>query len=313
MVALTYGCGSAIYFAASADGGATFSPAVKVADPGMLPLGRHRGPRVAIAGNAIVVTAVDGRVGTHPGEHGKLLAWRSLDGGKTWSAPVTINDVPDAAREGLHALAGNAQGHLFAAWLDDRMKGKKLYGARSGDGGATWSKNVLLYESPDGTICQCCHPSVAMDGRRTWIMWRNCVGGSRDMYIAGSTDGVTFSKPDKLGIGSWKIDACPMDGGGIAIGGKAHVVTAWRREKTIYLALPGTPELVIGEGADAAIAYGGDGAYTAWSNKGAIELLTAAGKRKSLGPGAFPNLVALPDGKVLAAWEDGGKIVVQAP
>jgi hypothetical protein len=312
MVALTYGCGSAIYFAASADGGATFSPAIKVADPGVLPLGRHRGPRVAIAGNAIVVTAVDGKVGSHPGEHGNLLAWRSLDGGKTWSTPVTVNDVTDAAREGLHALGGDAHGNLLAAWLDLRAKGTRLYGARSSDAGATWSKNVLLYESPDGTICQCCHPSVAMNDRRTWIMWRNCVGGSRDMYIASSTDGITFSKPEKMGNGSWNINACPMDGGGIGVSG-GRVVTAWRREKQIYLASPGQPEQPVGEGADVAVASAEGGAWAAWSNSGAIQFRTPAGDRKSLGPGAFPNLVALPDGKVLAAWEDGGKIVVQAP
>ena len=57
----------------------------------------------------------------------------------------------------------DAKGALFAAWLDKRGKGTQLYGARSTDGGATWSKNIPIYKSPEGTICECCHPSIAID------------------------------------------------------------------------------------------------------------------------------------------------------
>src|SRR5579864_6256466 len=59
-VALTYGSGNTIYFARSTDGGKSFAPAVKVADTASLMLGRHRGPRVAILSNAVVITAVAG-------------------------------------------------------------------------------------------------------------------------------------------------------------------------------------------------------------------------------------------------------------
>ena len=52
-------------------------------------------------------------------------------------------------------------GSLYATWLDTPGKGKRLMGARSDDGGATWSKNLIIYQSPDGTVCECCHPSVA--------------------------------------------------------------------------------------------------------------------------------------------------------
>src|SRR2546426_962754 len=107
-------------------------------------LGRHRGPRVAISGNTLVVSAISS-------EAGDLMAWRSTDGGKSWLAPATINDTPKAAREGLHTMAADADGHMAAAWLDDRGgKGKRLYGAFSDDSGRTWSRNVVLYESPEG-------------------------------------------------------------------------------------------------------------------------------------------------------------------
>src|SRR5581483_10960907 len=57
---MTFGAGNATYFAASHDGGATFGAPGKVAQSGIVPLTRHRGPRIAFAGSAIVITAVVG-------------------------------------------------------------------------------------------------------------------------------------------------------------------------------------------------------------------------------------------------------------
>jgi hypothetical protein len=207
-VALTFGAGKGIYFIASADSGKSFSAPVKVAEAEIVPLTRHRGPRIAMFGRAVVITAVMGRTPAE-GQHahglpadGDLIAWRSENGGKSWSKGVAVNDFSGAPTEGLHALAADAKGNFFAAWLDKRGgHGTKLYGARSTDGGLTWSKNVLIYESPDGTICECCHPSIAFDsGGQILVMFRNWLRGSRDMYLARSDDGATFSKPEKLGM-----------------------------------------------------------------------------------------------------------------
>ena len=151
-------------------------------------------------GNTILITAVTGQqLAEGPHAHGlpsdgDLRAWRSADSGQTWSKEIRVNDVAGAATEGLHSLAGDGKGAVFAAWLDKRSGvGAKLYGARSMDGGLTWSENVQIYESPEGTICQCCHPSVAVgaDGE-VLVMWRNWLQGSRDMYLARSRDGLTL-------------------------------------------------------------------------------------------------------------------------
>jgi hypothetical protein len=279
-----------------------------------LPLTRHRGPRIAILDGAIVVTAVAGqRVAAGAHAHGlpsdgDLLAWRSLDGGVTWSKPVTINDVPSAPREGLHTLASDGHGNLFAAWLDLRGEGTGLYGAWSSDSGATWSKNVKVYESPSGSICQCCHPTAAFDGSGGLdLMWRNVLAGSRDFYLIRADAQRRFGKPEKLGLGTWKIDACPMDGGGLVHAG-AKTVTAWRRVGDIYMAEPGQPERKIGEGKDVALAAGGDAVYAAWI-KGTQLVLWNSGKRETIASqAAFPNLTALPGGGALLAWEENNGI-----
>ena len=130
-----FGSGESIWLARSTDNGRTFAAPAKVADLPKMLLGRHRGPRVVITGNTILVSAI--------ATESDLYFWRSTDGGRTWSKPVVVNDKPTAAREGLHAMAADAEGHVAAAWLDDRLPGgKRLWGAFSNDGGATWSKNV---------------------------------------------------------------------------------------------------------------------------------------------------------------------------
>jgi hypothetical protein len=302
-VALVFGSGESIWFAKSADHGKTFDRPAKVADLPKMSLRRHRGPRITFAGRTIVITAIAS----------DLYAWRSVDGGRTWSKPAIVNDRENASREGLHAMSGDAEGNIALAWLDDRtVPGKRLYGAFSHDGGATWSKNALLYESPSGTICQCCAPSMASLGHGEFaVMWRNALDGSRDLYTLRVRDGKVVSPAAKLGTGTWKLDACPMDGGGIAVS-NGSLISAWRRERDIYLAAPGAAETKLGPGQDVAIAANDRGAYAVWSTPQGIELhrpKSAAPERLS-DSGGYPTIVALPDGSLLAAWEENNAIAM---
>src|SRR5260370_42231016 len=132
-------------------------------------------------------------------------------------------------------MAVDAYENLFAAWLDLRSAGTKLYGSRSTDGGHTWSRNVLIYASPAGTICQCCDPALAFDERgRISAMWRNVVDGSRDLYVSSSADGVHFGAARKLGDATWKLDACPMGGGGVGLD-RGGLATARARARSSVL------------------------------------------------------------------------------
>ena len=240
---------------------------------------------------------------------GARAGWRPLRG------PVDchVNDVPGSPTEGLHSLAADARGNLFAAWLDKRGgTGAKLYGARSTDGGASWSKNVLIYQSPEGNICECCHPSVAIDpDGQAMVMWRNWLGGSRDMYLTRSRDGASFSKPEKLGKGSWPLNACPMDGGGLAATA-TKTITAWRRGEDVFLAEPGRQEARIGTGKDVALALNGDRTYVSWTEESKVVLWSDGRTEVLSGAGGFSALTGLPGGGVLAAWEEKGAIVTRA-
>ena len=319
VVGVTFGSGTTVYYSGSRDRGKTFSTPVKVQNATKLSLGMHRGPRIAITPAAVVISAV---VQDNDSHNGDLLAWRSTDGGKTWSEGVVVNDSPTAAREGLHGMAAGDNGMLYASWLDDRSiengpRRKKLFGASSRDGGKTWSKNTLIYRSPEGPdakICECCHPSVAIDSNgRIYVMFRNNLAGARHMYLTPSDDGgSTFSRAQKEGEGTWPINACPMDGGGVSIGPEGKVISVWRRQDTVYLNRASKPEVIVAKGKNPAIAAGKDGAYLAWSGpSGLMAQIPGSWEPIALaGDGNYPSLVVV-GSSVLAAWESKGKIVIR--
>jgi hypothetical protein len=304
-VALVFGSGESIWLATSTDDGVHFGAPARVADLPKLLLGRHRGPRVAITGSVMLVSAI----ASTPGD---LMVWRSTDSGRTWSPPRAVNDQPTSAREGLHALSADKAGHVALVWLDDRGgKGKKLYGAFSNDAGATWGPNVMLYESPSGSICECCHPSLAaMGDGRFAVMFRNSMDGNRDLYVIQVRDGLRVSGMERQGNSSWKLNACPMDGGGIAVR-DGRFGSAFRREKDIYITESGKPERRVGTGQDVAFGANRHGWYAMWSTPGGgIEMMlpNATEVTQVSKAGGFPVMVATPGGGMLAAWEEGGAI-----
>jgi hypothetical protein len=141
-------------------------------------------------------------------------------------------------------------------------------------------------------------------------MWRNCVDGARDFYLVHSKDGRRLSKPMKLGDGTWKINACPMDGGGLAHEGR-RTMTVWRREMDLFMAEPGKPESKLGEGKDPAVAASEGRVYVAWVSGGKLELWRD-GKTEPLAEnGVMPSIAPLPAAGVLAVWEKDGGISVQ--
>jgi BNR repeat protein len=306
-VFLTFVRDGAIVVLRSADRGRTFGEASPIRPAGKIAVGNHRGPRIAVTDQAVVVTAIVGEQGG--GKDGDIVAYRSTDEGRSWSPATVLNSVPGSAREGLHAAAANAGGLVAAVWLDLRHTGTRIFAAVSRDGADTWTHDAEVYASPSGSVCECCHPSavVSADGR-VGVMFRNQVEGHRDMFLAWSQDGRSFRPASKLGEGTWLLRACPMDGGGVAMAG-ADAITTWRREDAIFLAAPSAPERRIGDGRDPAIAVYGRTVEAAWTTDGAVTF-ARGDERTTIGPGRFPALLALGD-RTLLAWEHDGSVHVR--
>jgi hypothetical protein len=308
-VYLAFGSDNTISVARSEDAGETFGAATRLASSGRLSLGMHRGPRVAATASALLVSAVIGAKGG--GADGDVVLYRSNDQGASWAPPVVINDVTGSAREGLHAMAANPSGLVVLAWLDLRDKGTRIYAAVSRDHGATWAADALVYSSPSGSVCECCHPSVAISAQgQIAVMFRNNLDGNRDMYVARAAADARFGPPTKVGTESWLLNACPMDGGGISFAADG-LVAAWRRNTSVLVSTSQVSERNLDAGRDPAIAAVGSHVDIAWSSKAGIQLARDGGPSTLIGPGGFPALLAFPE-KTVVAFEHQGTVAVRA-
>jgi hypothetical protein len=307
-VYLAFGSSDTVSVAASDDGGETFGVPSRVPISGRVALGMHRGPRIAATNSTVLVSVVAGAKGG--GADGDVLLVRSMDSGRSWLPPVRVNDVAGSAREGLHAMAAGPSGLVAIAWLDLRTPGTRVYAAISRDHGATWSADVPVYASPEGSVCECCHPSIAIDEHgRLAIMFRNNVGGNRDMYVVQSDGGERFEPATRVGTSSWRLNACPMDGGGLTFAGDG-LASSWRREDAVYLSTSLVAERRVGTGRDPAIAAAGGVLELAWSSASRIMFMRGREAPEALGPGRFPAILSLEDRTVLA-WEDQGIVTVR--
>lgn len=298
---LVYGNTDSIFYEFSTDHGKSFSvPELAGVVPGLFSFAM-RGPQLAVSNKGLVITAT-----TKQGD-----IWCLVKNNKSgWSQPLKINDVNGSAPEGLMALDADRT-NVFAIWLDtrNRKKGQAVYGAHSIDGGNTWSKNLLVYESPDQTVCECCKPSVLVKGNNVHAMFRNYVNGNRDLYLVSSANsGKTFGKAQKLGNGSWKLNGCPMDGGALTISDNGNIQTVWRREGAIYAAEPGKPEKQIGEGKICTMASVNENNVYSWIENGDVVVLLPDGRKINAGKGTMPMLEPVDKHTVACVWENEKQI-----
>lgn len=290
---------------ADAKGLVTFGQPVRAVLRDDLIAGGRRGARIAVRRDAIVLAAITKHTKAGGGD---LLSWRSPDDGKTWSEAVRVGDVEGCSAEGLFDLTALADGRFAAVWLDVRQKGTRLLADFSEDG-ARWAQDAVAYTSPDGSICECCHPAIAPcpDGG-TAVAWRNSVDGTRDIWVARAPKGsAEFGKGSKCGTGAWRMAACPMAGPALVMKG-TEAVTAWRRERDVFLAAGDAKERELGGGTEPQVALGAAGLHTLWvAREGLVDLAPGAPSPSLVAAGAeFPCAVGAVSGRgpAFVAWFD---------
>jgi hypothetical protein len=295
---VVYGSGDSVLYSSS-DNGNTFSKPTLVAILTGLAASHMRGPQIAAASNGLVAIACT--------TYGNILSYSS-DGEGKWTPGSRVNDIDSTAKENLIALGAEGN-NAFAVWLDLRDKHNKIFGARSSDGGKTWSKNIMVYASPDTTVCECCKPSVVIKGQNVYVMFRNWLNGNRDLYLINSSNGgVSFEEAQKLGTGNWPLNGCPMDGGGLALNKNGNPETVWNRKGVIYACEPGKEEKKIGEGRNCTMeSVNGKNVY-AWVQDGNVIVMKPKGMNKNLGKGQLPALKAVNNEHVLCVWEKDKQI-----
>jgi len=296
---LVYGEGDSIMYTYSSDMGNSFSSPTLVAVLPKLFSFATRGPQISATNNDLIITACTST--------GNIYSYfKEKDG---WKQGARINDLDTIAKEGLMGLSADGE-NAFAVWQDLRINKKNnIYGAKSDDGGRTWSKNFLVYKSPDSLVCPCCKPSVAMKGKNVYVMFRNWLNGNRDLYLIHSSNGgKTFGNAEKLGRGSWELNGCPMDGGNLAINENGQVQTVWKRKENIFTAMPDVPEINIGKGRGCTIETVNNKNIYSWTEGEEVIFVTSNGEKKVLGKGTQPVLKTLDKDYAICVWENEKQI-----
>lgn len=208
---------------------------------------------------------------------------RSADSGRSWSAPISVNDDSTFGSHNFHALHAAPDGSFYVAWLDGRQGKSTVYVTRSLDGGRTWSPNVHVGA---GEACPCCRTAIAAASDSTvYLAWRAVLPGNvRDIVVARSSDGgVTWSPAVRAHADDWVFDGCPHAGPSMQVDAAGRVHIGWWTGRE-----------------------GAAGAYYARSDDGARTFSEPV----ALGVATFsrPAHVQLAlggDETVVAAWDDG--------
>ena len=143
------------------DGGKRFAHEVKInpVPEAILADGQNR-PKVVAGGGVVAVTWAQALPKLHTGH---IRFARSVDGGRTFSTPITVNDNLRGNRSQLGTLALDDKGRMALVWLDGReraaavrqggsYRSSSVQYVLSEDRGATFSPNRKLADHS----CECC-------------------------------------------------------------------------------------------------------------------------------------------------------------
>jgi hypothetical protein len=303
VVRVVYGSADKIFCATSADHGQTFSKPVLVAQVPNMHLGMSRGPQLASSAHGSVITAID--------KAGNIHWFKLNNGSENWLAMGTVNDLKGSAPEGMINISADAKDNFYAVWLDTRVGGKNQIWFASLSGRTNkWSTNKMIYRSPDQHVCECCRPSVIASGTTVAVMFRNWLNGSRDLYVLRSANsGETFAAAQKMGLDTWKLNGCPMDGGGIRINAVNQVQTTWQRKGDIYFAQGSDPEVYIAKGKTCSLTNNAGQAMITYQNNDTLKMVTMPDKKTTvIGEGDFVRSVQVANDRSIFVWEQDGQV-----
>lgn len=232
---ITWANNDRIYVQSSVDKGLSFSepmPVNTVAEK-VEAKGEYR-PKIKLDGKGnIYITWTQKLEGRHSGH---IRFSRSTDGGRHFSAPVTVNNNLDNIGHRFDSMAVGKNGEIFVAWLDARdveaakkagkpFDGSSLYYSWSDDDGAHFYPNKRIAAH----TCQCCRLGTEIAPDNTPVVtWRHVFdGGIRDHALVKFADWNTPGDTHRVGIDNWKIDACPHHGPGLSIADSGAYHAVW--------------------------------------------------------------------------------------
>lgn len=227
--------GGHVYVNHSDDRGETFSPPIPVNRvPERVAADGENRPKVVIGPEGEVYVAWTRRL---PAPYtGNIRFSRSLDGGRTFTTPVTVNDDRHLTSHRFESLAVNGKGTVYLAWLDKRdrvaeeqtggsYRGAALYYTFSDDRGRSFRPDRKVVDH----TCECCRTAMATgpEGLPV-VIWRHIYGEDvRDHALTWFEGPDTPGPVRRLSRDQWHIDACPHHGPALSVAGDGVLHAAW--------------------------------------------------------------------------------------
>jgi hypothetical protein len=150
---------------------------------------------------------------------------RSLDGGKTFSVPVTVHADRTVTVHSFESLLVDGAGRVYVAWIDGRdaaaakaghasYSGSAVYYAVSNDSGASFHGDYKLADHS----CECCRIGLALNAQGTPVaMWRHVFAPNIRDHALAELDPAGKARPlQRATFDDWRIDACPHHGPSVA-------------------------------------------------------------------------------------------------
>ncbi|WP_241687710.1 sialidase family protein [Janthinobacterium sp. 17J80-10] len=208
----------------SADLGKTWSAPRKVQQaPEPVAAGGDDRPKLAFGSKGEIYVAYTRPIAKpHVGE---IRFARSLDGGRSFSDPVTVHANRDRIAHAFGSMIVDGAGRIYIAWIDGRgaadakaqgmpYRGSAVYYAVSDDAGNSFRGDYRLADHS----CECCRIAMALtpDGKPV-ALWRHVFEpNARDHAIAVLAPDGKGTAPARATFDDWRIDACPHHGPGLA-------------------------------------------------------------------------------------------------
>ncbi len=209
-----------VYVSRSDDEGATYSTPVRVnAEPEDAEFNGENRPKIVVGADGTIMLSWTTKTSNQ--FTGEIRFSRSVDGGRSFATPRTIND--DGLRTGhrFDSLFLTHSGKLYLTWIDKRdmeatlarneaYPGAAIYYTVSTDMGATFMPNVRVSHNS----CECCRIAMAAHGEDSVaILWRQIFDDHiRDHAIAVLGPQGDVSEVSRATVDDWYIDACPHHG-----------------------------------------------------------------------------------------------------
>ncbi len=174
---------------------------------------------------------------------GEIRMLRSADGGRSFSAPVTVHQDRQVITHRFESILFDARGDLYTFWIDKR-DAERAWAARGGDPAAYDGAAIYYNVSSDGGqsfgadtrladhSCECCRIAVVAEaGQGVAALWRHVFPGSvRDHALAQVGSGA-LPAVRRASFDGWVVKACPHHGPGLARAAAGGYHAVWFGER----------------------------------------------------------------------------------